>query len=149
MSSSWSRPRPSHKNRAGAIYPEPQTPLLFRTRLSPGQQSSHVAEQLIRAHGTVAVLGDQPVYNLIDLAQLIGVWRLGRSRDLYHILEIGEDLLFNGLFQPLVRLVLKRLALSGIIRDADKDLLPERVLCVVAHPDLFLYRPHELLVRLE
>src|SRR6185503_7306227 len=52
------------------------------------------------------------------------------------------------LFQTLMRVVLERLALASIRRDADQYLLPESVLRVFRDPNLLLDRAHQLLVRL-
>src|SRR5215475_2068078 len=115
----------------------------------PRQQRADVTQQLVGADRAVAVVFDQAVDDFVDAAQLVGVGRLGRSGDLHHVLEVGEDLLLDGLFQPLVRVVLEGLAFARIRGDADQDLLPESVLGVFGDADLLFDRAHQSLVWFE
>src|SRR5262245_33060645 len=80
----------------------------------PRQQRADVAQQLIDADRAVAVVFDQAVDDLVDAAQLISVERLGRGDDLHNVLEVGEDLLLDGLVQPLMRVVLEGLAFARV-----------------------------------
>src|SRR6266542_455950 len=66
------------------------------------QQGPHVLEQFVRAHGAVTLLRDQPVYHLINPAQLLLVRRLGGRRDLHHVAQVRKQLLLDRLAQPLV-----------------------------------------------
>src|SRR5262249_38151674 len=80
----------------------------------PRQQSADVTQQLGGADRAVTVVFDQAVDDLVDAAQLVGVGRPGRGGDLHNVLEVGEDLLLDGLFQPFVRVVLEGLAFARI-----------------------------------
>src|SRR5262249_9874950 len=115
----------------------------------PRQQRADVTQQLVGADRAVAVVFDQAVDDLVDAAQLVGVGRLGRGGDLHNVLEVGEDLLLDGLFQPLVRVVLECLAFARVRGDADQDLLPESVLGVFGDADLLFDRTHQPLVGFE
>ena len=99
------------------------------------QQRAHVRQQLVRAYRTVAVIAHQTIYHLIDPAQLIGIGRLSRSRNLHDIFQVGKDLLLNCLFQTLVRVVFKLLAFACVGRNANQNLLTESILRVLGDPD--------------
>src|SRR5207248_5134347 len=77
---------------------------------SPIEQRANVLEQLVRADRAVALLADQTIHDVVDAAELLGVRRLGRGRDLDHVLQVGEQLLLDRLAQPLVRGVFEALA---------------------------------------
>src|SRR5262245_13254768 len=109
----------------------------------PGQQGADVAQQLVRADRAVTMVFDESVNDLVDAAELVGVGRLGRGRDLYHVFQVGEDLLLNRLSQPVVRVVLESLTFARIRRDPDQYLLPEGVLGVFGDADLLFDRAHQ------
>src|SRR5215213_9177130 len=73
----------------------------------PRQQRADVLQQFVRAHAAVALLANEPVVHIVDAAKLLHVRRLRRGRDLHHVLQVGEQLLLDGLAQPLVAGVLE------------------------------------------
>src|SRR6266550_1251687 len=52
------------------------------------EQRPHVRQQLVRADRAVTVFFHQPIHDVVDLAQLIGIRRLRGRGDLYDILQV-------------------------------------------------------------
>src|SRR5262249_33719634 len=100
------------------------------------EQRPDVAQQLVGAVRAIAVVGDEAADDLIRALELLWVRRLGRGRDLHHVAQVGEELLLNRLLEPLVTGIIEGLAASRQGRDADQNLLTERLLGVLGDADL-------------
>src|SRR5262249_20940232 len=85
------------------------------------EQRAHVLQQLVGADRAVAVVANEAADHLVCLLELLGVRRLRRGCDLDHIAQVGEELLLDGLLQPLMARIVEGLPPAGQRRDADQD----------------------------
>src|SRR5262249_829754 len=120
--------------------------LLCTILLLPRQQAADVLEELVGALGAIAPAGHQDLDDLVELAELFGIWAARCDGQLDGVAPFLKELLLNGLFELVVRGVVERLAAPVSHRHLAEDLVAEAVLAVLGHLDLFLNRAHELLV---
>src|SRR5262249_21128675 len=85
------------------------------------EQRANVLQQLVGADRAVAVVANEAADHLVCLLELLGVRRLRRGCDLDHIAQVGEELLLDGLLQPLMARIVEGLPPAGQRRNADQD----------------------------
>src|SRR5215475_7249120 len=124
----------------------PRYILLCAILFLPCQQAADVFEEFIGALRAIALPRHQRLDDFVELAELFGIRAARRNGQLDRVTSFLKELLLNGLFELLVRGVVKLLTVPVRHRYLAKDLVAKAVLAMLRHLDLFLNRAQEFLI---